>query len=176
MFQAQQSCADRWRTFTNNEQVRSLFDHTGGTILIKPMLWWYKHMFLYRNLFRYWHHIAGLCDWLRRQTPHWRNGCGASGPSGRGEIGRCPVFGFCKQEGLDWIHESGWGIDCIFITSFYSVVEMLWYRWIFCSQVTEVLHLHDIRDRTWHIQHCSAKTSEGLENGMEWLVKNIKRD
>lgn len=44
------------------------------------------------------------------------------------------------------------------------------------DELTEVLHLHDIRDRTWHIQHCSAKTSEGLQDGMEWLVKNIKKD
>ena len=49
-------------------------------------------------------------------------------------------------------------------------------NWMVFLQLTEVLHLHDIRDRTWHIQHCSAKTSEGLQDGMEWLVKNIKKD
>ena len=30
-----------------------------------------------------------------------------------------------------------------------------------------------IRDRPWHIQSASAKTGEGLQDGMEWLVEQI---
>jgi hypothetical protein len=29
------------------------------------------------------------------------------------------------------------------------------------------------RDRPWHIQGCSAKTGEGLQDGMEWIVSQI---
>jgi ADP-ribosylation factor-like protein 3 len=43
-------------------------------------------------------------------------------------------------------------------------------------QLTEVLSLDQIGDRTWHIQHCSGKAMEGLQDGMDWLVKNIKKD
>ena len=35
------------------------------------------------------------------------------------------------------------------------------------------LSLHNIRDRTWTIQACSAKEGEGLQEGLEWLVQNI---
>lgn len=41
------------------------------------------------------------------------------------------------------------------------------------DEVTDALGLHNIRDRVWHIQPCSAKTGEGLSSGMEWLVANI---
>jgi len=35
------------------------------------------------------------------------------------------------------------------------------------------LKLTEIQDRTWNIQACSALTKEGLQEGMEWLVKTI---
>lgn len=41
------------------------------------------------------------------------------------------------------------------------------------DDVAETLNLHAIRDRIWHIQPCSAKTGEGLQQGMEWLVQNM---
>jgi ADP-ribosylation factor-like protein 3 len=41
------------------------------------------------------------------------------------------------------------------------------------AQVTEALALDTLRDRAWHIQPCSAKTGEGLHDGMEKLVKSI---
>jgi ADP-ribosylation factor-like protein 3 len=41
------------------------------------------------------------------------------------------------------------------------------------DEVTEALNLHSIRDRTFHIQPCSAKTGEGLQQGMEWMVQII---
>mmetsp|Transcript_34863 Transcript_34863/g.78770 ORF Transcript_34863/g.78770 Transcript_34863/m.78770 type:complete len:180 (-) Transcript_34863:2-541(-) len=43
------------------------------------------------------------------------------------------------------------------------------------DEVTETLGLTNIRDRSWHIQPCSAKTGEGLQSGMEWLGKNINK-
>lgn len=43
------------------------------------------------------------------------------------------------------------------------------------DDVAEALNLHSIRDRIWHIQPCSAKTGEGLQQGMEWMVKNINQ-
>jgi ADP-ribosylation factor-like protein 3 len=36
------------------------------------------------------------------------------------------------------------------------------------------LNLHGIKDRSWQIQACSAKTGEGLSEGMEWLVRTIQ--
>ncbi|CBH11863.1 ADP-ribosylation factor, putative [Trypanosoma brucei gambiense DAL972] len=36
--------------------------------------------------------------------------------------------------------------------------------------IAECLHLHDFRDRKWHIQGCSAKTGAGLEEGVTWIL------
>ncbi|KAG5190717.1 ARL3, ARF-like ras superfamily GTPase [Tribonema minus] len=41
------------------------------------------------------------------------------------------------------------------------------------DEITEGLNLHTIRDRPWHIQGCSAKTGDGLQDGMEWIVTKI---
>ena len=38
------------------------------------------------------------------------------------------------------------------------------------------LGLEGIQDRIWQIQACSAKTGEGLQEGMEWLVASCKKD
>ncbi len=43
------------------------------------------------------------------------------------------------------------------------------------NEIAERLGLHNIRDRTWTIQACSAKTGEGLEDGMEWLVRLLPK-
>ena len=40
--------------------------------------------------------------------------------------------------------------------------------------IAELLHLHHIRDRVWQIQPCSAKTGDGLNQGMDWVVKYVK--
>lgn len=42
------------------------------------------------------------------------------------------------------------------------------------DEVAEELGLHMIRDRVWQIQACSAKTGEGLSQGIEWVVKHMK--
>eukprot|EP01051_Picozoa_sp_SAG22_P013711 SAG22_NODE_1567_length_4104_cov_2.041698_2_plen_168_part_00 len=41
------------------------------------------------------------------------------------------------------------------------------------SEIADSLYLHVIRDRTWQIQSCSAKTGDGLEEGLNWLVDNM---
>ena len=41
------------------------------------------------------------------------------------------------------------------------------------EDILEHLNLTDIQFRTWNIQACSAITKEGLQEGMEWLVKVI---
>ena len=38
--------------------------------------------------------------------------------------------------------------------------------------VAEVLELTECRDRKWQIQGCSAKSGDGLEAGMAWLMAN----
>ena len=42
------------------------------------------------------------------------------------------------------------------------------------DKVADGLNLYSIRDRPWQIQACSAKTGEGLQDGMEWLVKQVR--
>jgi ADP-ribosylation factor-like protein 3 len=42
------------------------------------------------------------------------------------------------------------------------------------DEITDALSLHLIRDRPWSIMACSARTGEGLQEAMEWLVKTIQ--
>lgn len=42
------------------------------------------------------------------------------------------------------------------------------------DEIANSLSLHNIRDRSWTIQACSAKEGEGLQEGMEWLVGALK--
>ena len=44
-----------------------------------------------------------------------------------------------------------------------------------CHQVSDAMGMINIRDRVWHLQPCSAKTGEGLQKGMEWLVANVSK-
>ena len=41
------------------------------------------------------------------------------------------------------------------------------------NEVAEALELHKITDRPWHIQACSAKTGEGIDIGMNWMINKI---
>ena len=43
------------------------------------------------------------------------------------------------------------------------------------SEIAEGLNLHTIRDRSWHIQACSAISGEGVKDGLNWISKNIQR-
>lgn len=40
-------------------------------------------------------------------------------------------------------------------------------------QIAAVLNLDMLRDRAWQIQPCSAKTGDGLQDGMEWVVGKV---
>ena len=42
------------------------------------------------------------------------------------------------------------------------------------NEIAEAMNLFSIRDRPWQIQPCSAKTGEGLKDGMEWMVSQLK--
>lgn len=44
------------------------------------------------------------------------------------------------------------------------------------EEICEGLELVNIDDRPWHIQPCSAKTGEGLQEGMEWIINLINED
>ena len=37
-----------------------------------------------------------------------------------------------------------------------------------------VLKLHKLKDRAIQIQPCSAKTGEGVRDGLEWALKQVK--
>jgi ADP-ribosylation factor-like protein 3 len=41
------------------------------------------------------------------------------------------------------------------------------------GEITTELGLNELRERTWQILPCSAKTGEGLQEGMEWIVEQI---
>eukprot|EP00386_Alphamonas_edax_P003322 GDKI01010198.1.p1 GENE.GDKI01010198.1~~GDKI01010198.1.p1 ORF type:complete len:180 (-),score=69.78 GDKI01010198.1:236-775(-) len=43
------------------------------------------------------------------------------------------------------------------------------------DEISEELQLHVISDRAWTIQACSAKTGEGLEEGLQWVIKNMNK-
>ena len=36
------------------------------------------------------------------------------------------------------------------------------------------MNLHTIKAHKWQIQACSAKTGEGLQEGLEWMVQQMK--
>uniref|UniRef100_A0A7S1LYA6 ADP-ribosylation factor-like protein 3 n=1 Tax=Neobodo designis TaxID=312471 RepID=A0A7S1LYA6_NEODS len=38
------------------------------------------------------------------------------------------------------------------------------------ATIAEVLELVEHRERKWHIQGCSAKTGDGIEDGIAWLM------
>lgn len=41
------------------------------------------------------------------------------------------------------------------------------------EELTTELGLHEIRERSWQILPCSAKTGDGLQGSMEWIVEQI---
>mmetsp|Transcript_84120 Transcript_84120/g.171475 ORF Transcript_84120/g.171475 Transcript_84120/m.171475 type:complete len:187 (-) Transcript_84120:162-722(-) len=41
------------------------------------------------------------------------------------------------------------------------------------TEIAEALNLDSLRDRAWQIQPCSAKTGDGLQDGMEWVVGKV---
>jgi len=41
------------------------------------------------------------------------------------------------------------------------------------DEIAVALNLHEIRDRAWQIQGCCAKTGEGLEDGMKWILEQL---
>eukprot|EP00747_Dinoflagellata_sp_TGD_P027701 gnl/TRDRNA2_/TRDRNA2_132765_c0_seq1.p1 gnl/TRDRNA2_/TRDRNA2_132765_c0~~gnl/TRDRNA2_/TRDRNA2_132765_c0_seq1.p1 ORF type:complete len:182 (+),score=57.00 gnl/TRDRNA2_/TRDRNA2_132765_c0_seq1:88-633(+) len=43
------------------------------------------------------------------------------------------------------------------------------------DEISQVMGLENIKDRTWTIQACSAKTGDGLTEGMEWLVTGLQQ-
>lgn len=42
-------------------------------------------------------------------------------------------------------------------------------------QILEHLNMEEINSRKWTITACSAKTKEGLDDGLIWLVENPKK-
>ncbi|KAJ8025466.1 ADP-ribosylation factor-like protein 3 [Holothuria leucospilota] len=43
------------------------------------------------------------------------------------------------------------------------------------GEIADSLGLNDIRTRTWQIQACSAMSGEGLEHGMNWVLKTCSK-
>ena len=43
------------------------------------------------------------------------------------------------------------------------------------QEIAEKLDLEGVKDRKWSIFACSAVTKEGIQEGMEWLVSNMKK-
>eukprot|EP00759_Apiculatamorpha_spiralis_P028660 PhF_6_TR3116/c0_g1_i1/m.4538/K07944/ARL3; ADP-ribosylation factor-like protein 3 len=43
------------------------------------------------------------------------------------------------------------------------------------KDIAELMQLPALKDRAWQIQGCSAKTSGGLQDGLDWLVKHLTK-
>ncbi len=43
------------------------------------------------------------------------------------------------------------------------------------AEISQQLNLTSIKEHPWHIQACCALTGEGLYQGLEWIVSNIKK-
>ncbi|KAI8997981.1 ADP-ribosylation factor-like protein 3-like protein [Gaertneriomyces semiglobifer] len=43
------------------------------------------------------------------------------------------------------------------------------------DEIATGLNLNSIRDRHWQIQPCSAKTGDGIEEGMKWAMKQCNK-
>lgn len=43
------------------------------------------------------------------------------------------------------------------------------------AEISQQLNLTSIKKHPWHIQSCCALTGEGLYQGLEWIVSNIKK-
>lgn len=41
--------------------------------------------------------------------------------------------------------------------------------------IADSMNLTSLRDRAWHVQQCSAKTGNGLQEGMDWLMRNVQK-
>jgi ADP-ribosylation factor protein 1 len=41
------------------------------------------------------------------------------------------------------------------------------------SELTSILKLHDLGQRNWFIQGCTATTGEGLSEGLDWVANNL---
>ena len=43
------------------------------------------------------------------------------------------------------------------------------------SQIVGALGLMEVKNRTWQIQPCSAKTGQGLSDGVDWMLGEISK-
>jgi len=44
------------------------------------------------------------------------------------------------------------------------------------EEISESLQLDEIEDRKWSIVACSAKTNEGLQEGVEWVLEEVSKN
>jgi len=43
------------------------------------------------------------------------------------------------------------------------------------AEISDILGLHNHKNHTYHIQACCALTGEGLYQGMDWIVQQVKK-
>ncbi|KEG13050.1 ADP-ribosylation factor 3 [Trypanosoma grayi] len=44
------------------------------------------------------------------------------------------------------------------------------------DEITTILGLNDVSNRHWQVQPCSAKTGDGLDMGVTWIVEELERN
>jgi ADP-ribosylation factor-like protein 3 len=42
-------------------------------------------------------------------------------------------------------------------------------------QLLKHLNMEDVKNRQWTIVACSAKSQEGLEDGLTWIIEQVKK-
>jgi ADP-ribosylation factor-like protein 5B len=44
------------------------------------------------------------------------------------------------------------------------------------AEISDALALHAIKDHGWHIQECCALTGFGLNEGLDWIARSIRKE
>lgn len=53
-------------------------------------------------------------------------------------------------------------------------LKIIQYFWCALSILSSALGLEKIKDKPWHISSSNALTGEGLQDGVQWLVQQIR--
>lgn len=119
-----------------------------------------------------------LGDWLGGSQACGGDSGGIDRAHGWGEAGWRAAARVRQQARFDHCFatkggESVWKLLWFLTFDLHVFIVQSWF--ITGAQLAETLGLHTLRGRPWQIQACSAKTGEGLKEGLEWVLSNLKK-